>query len=119
MFKQMAERGVEAVIVGAGHTTGPQRQRIAELAMTSRLPTICGWKQWIVAGCLLSYGPYPEDMYRRTADYVDKILNGAKPADLPVEQPTKFRLIVNLKTAKALGLTIPPLLLQRADQVIE
>ena len=119
VFKQMAEQGVEGVIVGAGHTTGPQRQRIAELATTRRLPTICGWRKWIVAGCLLSYGPYPEDMYRRAADYVDKILKGAKPADLPVEQPTKFELVINLKTAKALGLTIPPSLLQRADQVIE
>jgi putative ABC transport system substrate-binding protein len=119
VFKQMAEQGVEAVIVGPGHTTGPQRQRIAELATTSRLPTICGWRKWIVAGCLLSYGPYPEDMYRRAADYVDKILKGAKPADLPVERPTKFELVINLKTAKALGLTIPPALLQRADQVID
>jgi len=118
-FKQMAEQGADAVIVGAGHMTRPDRARITELAASSRLPTICGWRKWIVAGCLISYGPYPEDMHRRAADYVDKILKGAKPADLPVEQPTKFELVVNLKTAKALGLTIPQSLLQRADQVIE
>ncbi len=119
-FKQMAEQGADAVIVGAGHMAGRQhRKRIAGLATSSRLPTICGWRKWIVAGCLISYGPYPEDMYRRAAEYVDKILKGAKPADLPVEQPTKFALVINLKTAKALGLTIPPALLQRADQVIE
>ena len=118
-FKQMAEQGADAVIVGAGHMAGQHRKRIAELATSSRLPTICGWRKWIVAGCLISYGPYPEDMYRRAAEYVDKILKGARPADLPVEQPTKFELVINLKTAKALGLTIPQSLLQRADQVIE
>ena len=118
-FKQMAEQGADAIIVGAGHMTRPDRARITELATSSRLPTICGWRKWIVAGCLISYGPYPEDMYRRAADYVDKILKGAKPGDLPIEQPTKFELVINLKTARALGLTIPPSLLQRADQVIE
>ncbi len=118
-FTQLAEQGAEAVIVDAGHMTRLDRTRIAELATSSRLPTICGWRKWIVAGCLMSYGPYPEDMYRRAADYVDKIIKGAKPADLPIEQPTKFELVINLKTAKALGLTIPQSLLQRADQVIE
>ena len=118
-FKQMAEQGADAVIVGAGHMTRPDRARITELATSSRLPTICGWRKWIVAGCLMSYGPYPEDMYRRAADYVDKILKGAKPADLPVEQPTKFELVINLKTAKALGLTIPQSVLGRADDVIQ
>ena len=93
-FKQMAEQGADAVIVGAGHMTRPDRARITELATSSRLPTICGWRKWIVAGCLMSYGPYPEDMYRRAADYVDKILKGTKPGDLPVEQPTKFELVV-------------------------
>jgi putative ABC transport system substrate-binding protein len=119
-FNRMAEQGADAVIVGAGHMAGRQhRKRIAELATSSRLPTICGWRKWIVAGCLISYGPYPEDMYRRAAEYVDKILKGARPADLPVEQPTKFELVINLKTAKTLGLTIPQSLLQRADQVIK
>ncbi len=118
-FGQMADQRVDAVIVGAGPMTRPYRNRIAELATLRRLPTMCGWRKWIVAGCLMSYGPYPEDMYRRAADYVDRILTGAKPGDLPVEQPTKLELVINLKTAKALGLTISPSLLARADQLIE
>jgi len=118
-FKQMVEQQVEAVIVGEGHMTRPHRKHIAELAASSRLPTICGWRKWTVTGCLMSYGPYPVDMYRRAADYVDKILKGAKPGDLPIEQPTKFELVINLKTAKALGLTMPQSLLLRADKVIE
>ncbi len=118
-FKQMADQRVDAVIVGAGLMTRSYHKRIAEMATRRRLPTMCGWRKWIVAGCLMSYGPYPEDMYRRAADYVDRILTGAKPGDLPVEQPTKLELVINLKTAKALGLTIPPSLLARADQVIE
>jgi len=118
-FNRMAEQGADAVIVGAGHMAGQHRKRIAELATSSRLPTICGWRKWIVAGCLISYGPYPEDMYRRAAEYVDKILKGARPADLPVEQPTKFELVINMKTVKALGLKIPPSVLRRADEIIE
>jgi len=118
-FKQMVEQRADAVIVGADPMTRPYRKRIAELATSRRMPTMCGWRKWIVAGCLMSYGPYPEDMYPRAADYVGKILKGAKPADLPIEQSTKFELVINLKTAKALGLTIPPSLLARADQVIE
>jgi putative ABC transport system substrate-binding protein len=96
-----------------------QRDRIAALALDARLPTMHGFREAVDAGGLLSYGPDYLDLFRRTADYVDKILKGAKPADLPVEQPTKFELIINLKTAKALGLTIPPSVLVRADQIIE
>jgi putative tryptophan/tyrosine transport system substrate-binding protein len=96
-----------------------QRDRIAALALDARLPTMHGFREPVDAGGLLSYGPDYLELFRRTADYVDKILKGAKPADLPIEQPTKFELVINLKTAKALGLTIPPSLLQRADQVIE
>jgi putative ABC transport system substrate-binding protein len=93
--------------------------RIIALAAKHRLPAIYGWLVFPEAGGLMSYGPDFQDMARQTAVFVDKILKGASPADLPVEQPTKFELVINLKTAKALGLTIPPLLLQRADQVIE
>jgi putative ABC transport system substrate-binding protein len=97
----------------------PQRAQVAELGLKRQLPTICGILQYAYAGALMSYGANLDDMYRQGALYIDKILKGAKPADLPVEQPTKFELVINLKTAKALGLTIPPALLQRADQVIE
>ena len=91
----------------------------AEVALQHRLPAIAARRRWVEAGFLMSYGPNIADMFRISADYVDKILKGAKPADLPVQQPTKFELIVNLKTAKALGLTIPPSILARADEVIE
>jgi len=93
--------------------------RIADLALNHRLPAIGYWREFVVAGGLMSYGPNVVELIRRSAWYVDKILKGAKPADLPVEQPTKFDLVVNLKTAKALGLTLPQSILLRADQVIE
>ncbi len=95
------------------------RMRIVELAAERRLPAVYAHRGWAEAGGLLSYGPDLADLWRRSATYVNKILKGAKPGDLPVEQPTKFELVVNLRTAKTLGLTIPPSLLQRADQVIE
>jgi putative tryptophan/tyrosine transport system substrate-binding protein len=92
---------------------------LAGVAVRHRLPFIRGRRAKAEAGCLLSYGPNFTDMFRLAADYVDEILKCAKPADLPVQRPTKFELVVNLKTAKALGLTIPPLILARADEVIE
>ena len=110
---------MEAVIVVSSRLMTLNRARILDLAVQHRLLIVSGWGPWAAEGGLLSYGPDLDAVIRRSATYVDKILKGAKPADLPVEQPTKFELVVNLKTAKALGLTIPPSVLARADQVIE
>ena len=96
-----------------------QRARIADLAAKTRLPSMSTFRELADAGCLMAYGPSTPASYRRAAYYVDRILRGAKPGDLPVEQPTKFDLVINLKTAKALGLTIPPAVLARADEVIQ
>ncbi len=95
------------------------RTRLLELAVRNRLPAVYGLRDWVDGGGLMAYGPSFPEVYRRVAVYVDKILKGAKPGDLPVEQPTKFELVINLKTAKALGLTIPQSLLLRADEVIQ
>jgi ABC-type uncharacterized transport system substrate-binding protein len=108
-----------ALLVIAEPTVGAHQKRIAELAVKSRLPTIGTHRGWAQSGFLMSYGTDFHDLWRRAATYVDKILKGAKPADLPVQQPTRFELVINLKTAKALGLTIPPSVLLRADEVIE
>src|SRR5262249_17879435 len=95
------------------------REQIGVMAVRDRLPTIAAAREYAETGLLLTYGVDLRDGFRRSAAFVDKILKGAKPADLPVEQPSKFELVINLKTAKALGLTIPPTLLARADEVIE
>jgi putative ABC transport system substrate-binding protein len=112
------ERGY-GLIVGGGPLFFPHRSRIHELAIKHGLPAIYAWRVFVDAGGLMSYGASLSDLWRRAATYVDKILKGAKTADLPVEDPTKFELVINLKTAKALGLTIPPSLLSRADEVIQ
>ena len=109
----------EALYVPANLLANANRVRINELALAARLPTMFGFREYVESGGLMSYGPNTQELFRRAADYVDKILRGAKPADIPVEQPTKFDLIVNLKTAKALGLEVPQTLLARADEVIE
>ncbi len=96
-----------------------QRRLIAEIAMSTRLPTMFGQRDFVEAGGFMSYGENGRDFFHRAAYFVDKIFKGAKPADLPVEQPTRFLMVINLKTAKALGLTVPPSLLARADEVIE
>ena len=99
--------------------TFSQRTPLADIALKHRLPGIFARRENVQAGGFMSYGADPNDLYRQVASYIDKILKGTKPADLPVEQPTKFELVINLKTAKALGLDVPPMLLARADEVIE
>jgi putative ABC transport system substrate-binding protein len=111
--------GAQALYVCTGPLVDNNRIRINALANAARLPTMNILRESVEAGGLMSYGPNISDLFRRAADYVDKILRGAKPADIPVEQPTRFQLVINLKTAKALGLTVPDTLLARADEVIE
>jgi putative tryptophan/tyrosine transport system substrate-binding protein len=118
-FVAMTREKPDAVIVLLDSMFLDRRTRIADLSVKHRLPTVYGTGEHAEAGGLMTYGPNIPSMFRRAATYVDRILRGARPAELPVEQPTKFELIINLKTAKALGLTIPPSLLLRADQVIE
>jgi putative tryptophan/tyrosine transport system substrate-binding protein len=117
-FATMLRLGADALFVAGGPFSSAHQRRILDFAATHQLPTVCGPVQFAAAGCLLSYGTAELALYRRAATYVDKILKGAKPADLPVEQPMKFLLVINLKTAKALGLLIPPALLFQADEVI-
>ena len=117
-FAAMAKERVGALLVLSDTIFGSHATRLADLAARSRLPATYGVREDVKAGGLMSYGPSLLDSYRQAATYVDKILKGAKPADLPVEQPMKFELVLNLKTAEALGLTIPPLILFQADEVI-
>jgi len=118
-FALAVKERASGVLVLASPFLSSQNQRIVSLAAKSQLPAIYEHRGFVEAGGFISYGPNHSDIFRLVAVYVDKILRGVKPGDLPVEQPTTFELVINLKTAKALGLTIPPSLLQRADQVIE
>jgi putative ABC transport system substrate-binding protein len=119
VFTAMAKGREDALFVVADGMFVLHRARLAELAAKNRLPSIHGNRENVEAGGLMSYGPSNTVAFRRAALFVDKILKGARPGDLPIEQPTKFELVINLKTARALGLAIPPALLQRADQMIE
>ena len=117
-FEALKSRA-DALYVCTDALANTNRIRISTSALGVRLPTMHGSRDYVEAGGLMSYGPNYPDLFRRSADYVDKILHGAKPGDIPVEQPTKYELVLNLTTAKALGLTVSPTLLARADEVIE
>jgi putative ABC transport system substrate-binding protein len=118
-FQTAKQKQVNAIMMTSNRPFFAQRKRIVELAGKYRLPAIYFQKEFVEAGGLMSYGADYEDLYRRAAVYVDKILKGAKPADLPVQQATKFEFIINLKAAKQIGLTIPPDVLARANKVIK
>jgi len=118
-FEAIAGEKIDALLVLEDPLLLAHRQRIAEFTLRRRLPSMFEPREFVEAGGLMSYGPIFADLYRRAAIYVDKILKGTKPADLPIEQPTRFELVINMKTAKALGLTIPPSVVLRADHVIE
>jgi putative ABC transport system substrate-binding protein len=117
--KALLASGASSLLVVEDPVTGNLRTAVVEFAMRSRLPTMTGSREYAEAGALMAYGAVVRDRWRRTAEYVDKILKGTSAGDLPVEQPTHFQFFINLKTANALGLTIPPTLLARADEVIE
>jgi ABC-type uncharacterized transport system substrate-binding protein len=119
VFRAMAKDRPHGIVVLPDAFIYDERKNVFEQIARMRLPAIYAFRGYVVAGGLMSYGPDPQHVVGKAASYVDKILKGARPADLPIELPTKFNLVINLKTAKALGLTIPPSLLQRADQVIE
>jgi putative ABC transport system substrate-binding protein len=119
VFAALSKQRLDGLYVGGGSLMYPNRKRIADLALKSRLPSMYVRREFVDAGGLIYYGADLAESYRRVATYVDKILKGAKPADLPVEQPTKFELVINLKTAKQIGLTIPQKVLARADRVIK
>ncbi|HEU5155108.1 MAG TPA: ABC transporter substrate-binding protein, partial [Gemmatimonadales bacterium] len=118
-FSAVTSQRAQAVVVLPNPVGFANRPQIASFAQRNRLPSMYPQREYVDAGGLISYGPSLSDLFRRAANYVDKILKGAKPGELPVEQPTKFELVINLKTARALGLTLPPSLLRRADQVIQ
>ena len=115
----MKDRAQALIVPGVNAVAFANRSQIASFTQTNRLPSMYGQREFVDGGGLMSYGPSIPDMHRRAATYVDKVLKGTKPADLPVEQPRKFELVINLKTAKQIGLTIPPNVLARADKVIK
>jgi putative ABC transport system substrate-binding protein len=117
-YAEMLKRRADALIFFTSAFTSFHRQQLVNLAIMNRLPTMCSGANWVDVGCVMSYGPNVRELYRRSAVFVDKILKGTKPADIPVEQPTKFELVINLKTAKQIGLVVPPNVLARADRVI-
>jgi len=119
LFDAMSQESGGGLVVAGRPLFFPHRCRIHELAAKYRLPAIYRWRLFVDAGGLMSYGPSLSDLWRRAATYVDKILNGATPGDLPIEQPTKFELVINPQTAKALGIKIPQVILLRADRVID
>src|SRR5206468_800142 len=118
-FARAKRDGAQALITTPGPLFSTQRRQVLDFAANNRLPAIYPDSEFVEAGGLMSYAPNYTDLFRRAGDFVDKILKGAKPADLPIEQPKKFELIINLKAAKEIGLTIPPNLLARADRVIQ
>ena len=118
-FSDMTRARAGALALASSIMFQTEKRRLVDLAAKHRLPGVYGFREYVEAGGLMSYGANAPDLFRRGATYVDKILKGVKPGDLPVEQPTKFDLVINLKAARALGLTIPPSVLGRADQVIE
>jgi putative tryptophan/tyrosine transport system substrate-binding protein len=118
-FSEMTRQRPDALLIVMDTIIAPYRQLIAEFTANNRVPSIMALRDYAEGGGLMSYGPSLPELYRRAATYVDRLLKGAKPSDLPIERPTTFELVINLKTAKTLGLTIPPSLLARADQVIE
>jgi putative tryptophan/tyrosine transport system substrate-binding protein len=118
-FREASKGRAEAVLMLVSPVLNTQRTRIVDLAVKNRVPAVYGQQEFVEAGGLMTYCVSLTDLFRRAATYVDKILKGTRPADLPVEQPTKFELVINLKTAKQIGLTIPPNVLVRADRVIK
>jgi putative ABC transport system substrate-binding protein len=118
-LRAVTDAGCDALYVVSSRQTVLNTSRIVDFATRHRLPLAGGWGAWAHAGGLLSYGPNINDMMRRLVAYVDKVLKGAKPADLPIEQPTKFEFVINVKVAKSIGVDVPPILLSRADEVIE
>jgi putative ABC transport system substrate-binding protein len=119
VFAAMKRAHVQAVVMADNTPFLGERQRLADVAISHRLPVIAAAREYAEAGALMSYGTDYPDLFRRAAGYVDRILRGAKPGELPIEQPTKFELVINLKTSRALGLTIPPSIFGRADEVIQ